>query len=184
MMQASFLTSGSLGTDTSPSARGARIAESLLCAYIPPAHGEFPLRPSESSTMRQRLEVEVARSTACAACHKLMDTLGLAFEHFDAVGNWRDTDHGLPIDTQGTVEPNLSFTDALDLVQQLGKSRDASRCFASKWMSYAYGRRELDQPCLPRALSMIEARSGWKLRDLVLALTQTEDFLYRQPGEP
>ena len=55
-----------------------------------------------AKTMRERMEKHRA-SPQCASCHRLMDPLGSALENFDAVGAWRTTDAGKPIDTAGQL---------------------------------------------------------------------------------
>ena len=42
-------------------------------------------------TMREVMEVHRAQAL-CAACHNRMDPLGLAFENYNAMGFWRDTE--------------------------------------------------------------------------------------------
>jgi hypothetical protein len=53
-------------------------------------------RPKTSDkvlTLRERLEAH--RSDAqCASCHDKIDPLGFAFENYDAIGAWRDTEVG------------------------------------------------------------------------------------------
>ena len=52
--------------------------------------------------MRERLATHRA-SAACAACHNMMDPIGLALENFDAIGVWRSTDSGTPVDPSGQL---------------------------------------------------------------------------------
>ncbi len=66
----------------------------------------------------------------CAACHELMDPIGLAFEHFDAIGRWREQDGGQAIDASGTLsdgERDQTVSVRLDRCSQansLGSSRE------------------------------------------------------------
>ena len=53
-------------------------------------------------TMREQMEMHRAHEP-CASCHKIMDPIGLALENFDAVGQWRVTDDGSPIDPAGML---------------------------------------------------------------------------------
>ena len=52
--------------------------------------------------MREKLEQHNA--PACVACHAKMDPLGLAFENFDAIGTFRTTEAGKPIDASGDLD--------------------------------------------------------------------------------
>src|ERR671923_200191 len=47
--------------------------------------------------------------TVGASCHARMDPLGFALENFDAIGQWREKDGQLPIDTSGTLPDGRSF---------------------------------------------------------------------------
>ena len=55
---------------------------------------------SANLPVRQRL-VQHRANPACATCHNLIDPPGFALESFDAVGRWRDTEEGLPVDSSG-----------------------------------------------------------------------------------
>ncbi len=50
-------------------------------------------------TMRQQMEMH-RENEPCASCHKIMDPIGFSLENFDAIGQWRTTDDGSPIDTR------------------------------------------------------------------------------------
>src|SRR5690606_8149577 len=58
------------------------------------------------STLRERLEAHRVNPT-CAGCHMLFEPLGLALENFDAIGRWRMTDSGLPIDPTGETNDGV-----------------------------------------------------------------------------
>ena len=53
-------------------------------------------------TMRQRLDEHQA-DISCATCHASMDPLGLGLEHFNGVGQYREIDKGLTMDTTGVL---------------------------------------------------------------------------------
>ena len=54
-------------------------------------------------TKRQRLAMHESQAS-CAVCHKMMDPLGLTLENFDAIGKYRSTDQGQPIDVSGDLD--------------------------------------------------------------------------------
>ena len=41
---------------------------------------------------------------ACDACHKLMDPIGFAFEHYDGFGRHRDSENGVAIDATHWIQ--------------------------------------------------------------------------------
>ncbi|TWT95590.1 hypothetical protein Pla100_32310 [Neorhodopirellula pilleata] len=88
-------------TRTSPVKRGLFILENLLGTPAPPAPPNVPsLEESQSGDMknaslRQVLE-QHRRDPACASCHARMDPLGLALEHYNAIGQYREMEWGMP----------------------------------------------------------------------------------------
>ena len=97
LTQASILTMTAIATRTSPVRRGEWVLSDLLCSPPRLRPPNVPALPATASTgtMRQRME-EHRKNPACAGCHTLMDPIGLALEHYDAIGRWRDTDQGQP----------------------------------------------------------------------------------------
>ena len=53
-------------------------------------------------TMRQQIGMH-RKVEPCASCHKIMDPIGFSLENFDAIGQWRTTDDGSPIDAAGQL---------------------------------------------------------------------------------
>jgi hypothetical protein len=101
--QAGVLAARDHADGTSPTRRGLFVLTRLLCQNLPlapPANLTIPPPPTGMITARQRLE-QHASNAVCASCHRQTDPVGLALEHFDAMGVWRDTDHGLAIDDTG-----------------------------------------------------------------------------------
>jgi hypothetical protein len=120
-----------------PIPRGVNVLERVLCIDLgsPPEGAEGALPPDLTdveSTNRSRTETATASAT-CAACHDRINPLGFAFESFDAVGAWRDTDNGFEVDT--SVELPLDGTirtvdGAAELGAALAQSDEARSCYA------------------------------------------------------
>ena len=93
--QGTFLASTAGPTDTSPTARGIFVRERLLCQHVPPPPPGVittlpdPLVDQPPKGRRQLMDEHVENPT-CASCHRLMDPIGFGFEHFDAIGRWRE----------------------------------------------------------------------------------------------
>ncbi len=105
LTQASLLTVNSHADRTSPVRRGQWVLNQLMCEPPPPPPPDVMGLPPETiptGSLRQRFEAHRAEPR-CATCHALMDPIGFAFEHFDAVGAWRERDEGFAIDTTGTL---------------------------------------------------------------------------------
>jgi hypothetical protein len=183
LTQGSFLAAQAAPTDTSPVKRGKLVLTQILCTKIPDPPAEVPALPPASSTlktMRQR-SVEHMQNPLCAACHRLLDPLGFAFEIYDTVGKFRTMDRTDPIDASGTFTiggRERAFKNALELTQILGAAPETHACAARQMLRYALGRLETmdDAPSLDEV-----ARTG-NLRDLVLALVQSKAFMFRAPA--
>lgn len=191
---AGFLTLGGVAglinvtaDQSSPIHRGVFVRLNLLCDTLPPPPANAavePPKPSASLTTRERVAMHRS-DPACNGCHLLFDPLGMAFEHFDAVGRFRDQENGKPIDARGELvgtDVPGSFDGVVGLAQKLKASRQATRCFATQWLRYAYGRVEAreDDCFLDRVASQVSA--GMPIQDLVLGLVDSEAFLSRSGG--
>ncbi len=124
-----ILTATSLPTRTSPVVRGKWVLETMLGEELPPPPpdaGELA-EPGESSagmTMRQMYEMH-RDEPRCAVCHDEIDPIGFGLENFDAIGRWRDSDNGQPIDATGTLPRGESFAGPVELKQiLLGRSEE------------------------------------------------------------
>jgi hypothetical protein len=103
--QASVIAGQSQADRNSPTRRGVFILQSFLCTTppSPPAGVNTSLPTDTTTTTRQKLVAHRA-TPSCAGCHGQFDPLGLAMEHFDAIGKYRATENGLPIDVTGTLD--------------------------------------------------------------------------------
>ncbi len=190
LTQPAFLTVTSRNGATDPVTRGLAVLERMLCVEIPPEPPDLtppvPTDPLPNATMRQRIE-QHSKNPICVTCHRDIDPLGFAFEHYDAFGSWRDTDKGQPVDSSGELsrtDAQGTFNDAIDLVQKLGSSHDAQSCFIGHWMSFAYGRQETaDDACSRKVLEAAFTKTNGDVRELLVSLTQTDGFLYRSGKE-
>jgi hypothetical protein len=178
----SFLAATARGPLTDPSQRGFRIASALLCSNVPEEPPDLPRPPVElppDTTTRQFYESQVA-GAACQDCHSMFDPLGFAFEHYDAAGLWRETENGFPIDATGSAEALEDFDGALELAQRLTGSEDARRCFVQNWFAFAQGRATTTaDACFLEELDHAFTSEAANLYELLVALTQSDAFLYR-----
>ncbi|MCA9704965.1 MAG: DUF1592 domain-containing protein [Myxococcales bacterium] len=171
---------------TDPIKRGLFVREHLLCQIPPPPPDDVPLLPpevDENSTTREQFEAH-RDNPVCAACHELFDPIGFGFENYDAVGRWRTTENGFPIDASGEltlIDASGAFDGVAELGGKLAGSEDVAECVTRQWFRFAYGRTESAQldACNMDTLTARFAESGYDLRELLVSLTQTDAFLYR-----
>jgi hypothetical protein len=173
--QGGWLTVTSHPDTTSPTKRGKWIVSELLCQAPPPpppgADNLPPAAPGTGTSFRERLQ-QHASVEPCRTCHLLFDPLGLALEHFDPIGRWRDADGETPIETSGTVPGSDARFDGHDsLAEALQKDPRFARCLTRKLMTFAMGRglETSDTPALD-LLSKRFAEGGYKFRELVEAI--------------
>jgi hypothetical protein len=145
LTQANFLTVTSQRDRTSPTRRGKWVSENLLCVVIPPPPPKIPELAANDMTMptstRARLELHRQKGTTCNGCHQYMDPLGLAFEHYDAVGRYRDTDLGAAIDASGEIPiTSVPFDGVGSLTRALAEDPRVDDCVTRKLFTYALGR--------------------------------------------
>jgi hypothetical protein len=185
LTQAGILAALAKPNQTSPVQRGKFVQEQLLCNDLPPppANVEITLpEPSPTATTRERFSQHASLPT-CAACHTLMDPIGLGFEHYDGSGRWRDSENGMAIDASGVVngsDVDGPFVGAIELADRLGHSERVRACFVRQWFRFAYGRGDTpaDQCTLATLTSRFAAGKA-NVRELLVALTESDAFLYR-----
>lgn len=173
---------------TNPVLRGGFIVKHLMCREIPlPNFAVAPPEPYTGKTARERYSKHSAEP-GCAGCHQFMDPMGLALENYDAVGRFRATERAVidgvtydtPIDASGSV-PGVEGTanGPVELVRLLASSEEVQNCFAKNWMQFAYGRM-LDQrdECTRRTVQEHFKQANYDVKELLLALTQSDTFRY------
>lgn len=189
--QGSFLATHAKANQTSPVLRGKFVRARLLCTPPPPPPADRVIVPPAVDprlATRARFAAH-ASDPFCAGCHKQMDPLGFAFEHFDAIGRWRDTDAGEPIDaTGGLTDTDVDgpFDGVAELARRLAASADVRTCVATQWFRWAFGRDESsdDDLCAIDTLSAALRDNHGDLRSLARATVLLPGFRQRGAASP
>lgn len=183
LTQGSILTLTSHPTRTSPVKRGKFLLENILGTPPPPAPQNVPAFREDrgarvQGTLRQRFEAHRA-NPSCASCHAFLDPMGFAFESYDAIGRWRSTDNGQPIDTTGHLLTGQKFDGAEQLRKLLVVERktEFTRCLTENLLTYALGRGLgfSDRPFVKE----IVRRAGehdHKFQEIVMAVVESVPF--------
>jgi hypothetical protein len=187
-MQVGYLASNAYARSTDPIHRGLFVIRNLLCRDIPdppPGATTTPPPPTTQPIVTTRDEVSlVTGQSFCPTCHTEINAPGFAFEGFDAVGQRRTIDNGAAVDTTTTLvlddEP-VHVSGPSELVEHLARSREAHRCYTSRWLEFAYG-RPLAKSDLP-TLDAIAADSR-PIADIIVAIVQSPAFTSRAGVEP
>lgn len=185
LRQGSVLTVTSYATRTSPVIRGHWLLGNLLGTPPPPPPANIPnLKEntvSETLPMRARLSAHRANA-ACASCHDLMDPVGFALENFDAIGRWRLTENGLPIDASGGLPDGSRFTGVTGLEDALLKHPELFvGTLTEKLLTFALGRGidEHDAPAVRRIVRDAQ-RDGNHFSSIVLGIVKSSPFTLRK----
>jgi hypothetical protein len=186
LAQGSLLSIEAHSLTTSPTKRGYMVRTRLLCGTVPPPPPVVdPLPdPTEGETTRQRYEVLHVSDPTCRACHQLMDSIGFAFEHFDASGRYREREGRFEIDDSGTMlgtsAGDIAFRGATDLAQQLAKLPETAQCMATYLASFAFGIQQKSASCLV-GNAAAELRAGMSIVDFYVRMARSEHFRTRIP---
>jgi hypothetical protein len=166
----------------SPTLRGKFIRQFLLCQEIPDPPPDVSTviedpPPGVVLTKRQKLAAH-REQPICAGCHQLMDPMGLTLENFDAIGAFRQTEHGLPIDASGDFD-GTPFSGPVELGRLLAQSPHASECLVRNLYRYATGHAEVEseEPLLT-GLSERFAQGGHDFQSLMVDLVTSDGFRY------
>lgn len=171
---------------TNPVLRGGFVVRELMCYDIQlPSDPAIlamvkPPDPYSGDTARERYTQHSA-NPVCAGCHSQMDPVGLSLENYDAVGLYRTTENNVIIDATGNIPGpyGVPVNNGIEMAQALAQNPEAMNCFASHWMDYAYGRTMgATDACTAERLEVAFQQAGFNVQQLMLALTQTDAFLY------
>lgn len=163
---------------TAPVKRGAWVLSQLMCAPPPPppAGVEGIAEKIEGDTTAERL-AQHRIDPSCAACHDAIDPIGLAFEHYDAIGRWRGEADDVPIDASGTLANGFEFEDALELSSHIAQSEQFVECAAQQLMTYALGRAlEEDDEIELEEIVQTWATHEYRTRTLFVLIAQSDAF--------
>jgi len=139
----------------------------------------------EDATGREVQETIQSAGAVCKGCHSTFAPMGLAFEHYDKLGKYRDQQNGKNLDVTGTflANGNLSggFTDSVDMVQKILASDQGQLCFSKRFISYLEGRNAhgvLDGCLITKARTQLIANK-FSLLKVMLELTSDPSFYKR-----
>lgn len=190
LTQGSILLVTSNPDRTSPVKRGRFILDNILGTPSPPAPPDVPDLQDASRgidrplSLREQLALH-REDPLCASCHDRMDPLGLGLENFDAIGRWRDSERGLPIDAGGELVSGEEFSGIRELRKVLGnKRRLFYRCLTRKLMIYSLGRgiEYTDTPTIESIVDTMMDNEG-RFSTMLLGIVQSPQFLLRRGNQ-
>jgi hypothetical protein len=189
LTQTSFLMANAHADRTSPVLRGVWVLERLLCSPPPPPPANLAIPPVvevlPGLTQRQSLE-QHRKDPACNACHSVFDPIGLGFEHFDGIGQYRTVDNGLAVDSTGVID-GKAFDGPQQLAPLLAKDPRFLSCMAQQLLTYAVGRSFAAADGMTYADAVArhaaaEGKARW--RSWIEAIADSEAFQTRRGVAP
>ena len=192
LTHASILTGLSDGRDGHPIKRGVWLLRNLFDDPPPAPPPNVPELNREKPelknlTIPQALALH-RDSPSCISCHRKIDPWGIAFEEYDAVGNWQRDGRGASLREQRTQQrieseaelPNGTKISGLkELRDELirSKSDDFRRAMVRKVMAYALGRTLSvgDTDTVDALVLALRARSD-RLSALIELIVASEPF--------
>ncbi len=183
-------------TRADPIARGLFVREQLLCADLPPPPAtdengdpiDFDVPAPEPGVTNRERFFEHTASPSCSGCHTLLDPIGFGFEHYDAVGRYREIDeNGNDVDASGEViaagDLDGTFDGASELLARMGGSQHVAECVATQWFRYSLGRREgAADGCTTDTIAQRFVESDMNIQELLIAIATSDALRYRRVG--
>ena len=181
----SLLTVTSYATRTSPVLRGHWILKNLIGNPPPPPPDDVPALKdntvNSNLSVRERL-AEHRANPACASCHDVMDPVGFALENFDAVGRWRETEAGRPVDASGGFPDGSRFHGVAGLERAvLAQPELFVTTLTERLMTFALGRgvEHYDGPAI-RKIVRSARKDNYRFSALVHGIVNSVPFRQRR----
>lgn len=191
---AGFLASYSSFNRTSPILRGAFLQKQILCTPMgsPPAEALNTPVPNDASlvTNRQKVDAQTA-GAACVGCHHgVINATGFALESYDGIGAWQTKEKASNAAVDSTADVligsnTVHVTGPVDLMNKIAAAPEAQRCYAQRWVQFAYERDLTSQDtCTAQTLASKMTQSGYTVQNLIADLTQSDSFRLRAQVTP
>ncbi|MEK0445326.1 MAG: hypothetical protein RLZZ399_647 [Verrucomicrobiota bacterium] len=194
LSMAAILAMGSDGERSSLVERGAWVLRKLLHDPPPPAPANVPQLSRFAGKLLPARELMTAHQEQpqCAQCHRRIDPIGFALEHFDATGRWRTEEYTevykihkavekkqfFPIDSSGRLPDGTPFDGFEGLRDAVAKHEaNFARGLTEHLVEYALGR-----PCGFSDAELVETvlqkskPQRYTPRSLIQALIASKEF--------
>jgi hypothetical protein len=176
--------------EDSPTQRGHMVRSRMLCQAIspPPPGLNTTFMPSSTVETTRDHFINEHEQGQCAACHRLMDWIGFAFENYDGWGRYRTTDNGLPTvdtaviygDPEGNDDAVTGLSGSGSLPAFLAQSDDVTHCMERYWTYYTYGTSSWTQDgCTYDAVYNESKSNSFALKSTLMAIIHAPNFTTR-----
>ena len=185
LTRAGFLAKNATLTESDPIHRGVSINLDIICRTItaPPNIPENPVKTG--NTTREKVDSITGAGTCGEGCHHtIINPLGYAFESFDALGQYRTTDNGYPVNTADTYAfidgRTIQFANAVELSKQLAEAPEVHACCTQQLLEFILGRdlQQVDKVVV-RDLAQQSLTDHLSIKDLVVNVVTSNTFRVR-----
>ena len=194
MTQASMLFGNSTGAETHPIKRGVWVLERMLDDPPPPPPPSVPdlpepdARDESTLSLKERLIAHVQVET-CRTCHQKIDPWGVAFENYNAIGQWREgildplvlpPHQRVEVDSRTQLKNGTEIRGIQDLKRYLlsEKREQFRRAVVRKVLGYSLGRylEFTDQAAVDSICDAVLTNND-SFRTLIQQVVLSEPFL-------
>jgi hypothetical protein len=161
--------------------RGKFVLQQILCRAVPEPTAAITatFKPLDLTVSTRAQAKTHETDLSCAACHTFIDPLGLPFEKYDMVGQWREMDKGAPIDVTGQITTNagpVAFNGVPELAKLVAAMPETRACYLQQWFQFSTGK--LVAPPEQSYLDWLATNftSTQKLVDLVVNIVASDSF--------
>ena len=175
------------GTRHRPVHRGVWLSEAIMGKTPPPPPAnvpaiEPPTAQSPKATLRQKIEAH-RENVNCAACHAKIDPLGVVWDNYDAIGQWRTREKIVAgvgedplINASGALPDGRTFNDPAEFKRLLLEDRDkVARAFIEHLCTYALRRVMTfdDQEDINR-IQADAKKTGYRMKEVIRAVALSD----------
>ena len=185
--QPAVIASHSGPTTTRLVKRGVFFTRKVICLPLgqPPADVNTTLPTDVMGTERERIE-SVTTPARCAGCHSFINPFGFMQENYDAMGRFRTTDAGKPIDASISVgfldEGPLNVSSPVDALRSFTRSLRFQQCFTRQLFRFYNGRDEApeDDPLLRQLFFEFAQNDAQNIVGMLKSLASAASFNSRR----
>ncbi len=187
--QPAVLASHSGPTTTRLVKRGVFFTRKVMCLEIGgvPSGIDTELPDTNGQTERQKIEAVTSTGT-CVGCHTYINPFGFIQENYSAIGKWRTTDEGQPIDSRISVnfldEGQLNTDSPVTALKTFTNSARFKQCFVRQLFRFYMGRTETpaDHPLLRKMFFYFAEGDQQDILGLLKILGNSSRFAQRSEG--
>ena len=169
--------------------RGVFFTRKVMCLPlgVPPPDVNLTIPATATGTERERIAT-TTQPARCQGCHAMINPFGFMQESYDAMGRYRTSDAGKPVDASISIpagnfldEGALSTTTSVEALRVLTKSARFQQCFTRQLFRFYSGRDEEagDDPLLRSMFFEFANQDAQSITTMLRTLATSSHFSAR-----